>query len=506
MYILDSKERFCPVEHCSAPDVHSTCLAEKMHCTSDGGTWKSYLLADIYREVGRISKYVRMPVSPYLYRVGNLYSWSKILLCLVMLYASLVPTEQSIVDHSTPGVNNFQSPISSFQFPISNDTSVSVRSEADLKSESILYTVQKKIISTAYVQKGLTLYKKHLPFKDVRGQISKISMSLLDIAFDGSHFELVFGESGNKFYMSQWEARAVQNILRCEEANGEAVPLDILAAEKLVVSRKVITADRILIRNGQVTCIISGARMQGISCFRQLYSIAVKGGWTLGEREANDMYKAALLEYSETTLFVIANSTHVVLEQNPHCYVVCSLKSEGNGQTKDSTKAVLQQKYHRHLNEIYGKILSSFEAEIDLLQSIAVYSVRNGKLTEYQDKSELDVCAVFPGELLAELGMYEENFSVSRFHLSEFLGKHVDSYVTVSTEYRRIVNVVDKSCEEVQSNYLETLYSEHMALKQHINSQVRAFVKGRAVHMDDPWKVLCISNTNCMNVARTVEE
>jgi hypothetical protein len=172
-----------------------------MHCTSDGGTWKSYLLADFYREVGRISKYVRMPVSPYLYRVGNLYSWSKILLCLVMLYASLVPTEQSIIDHGTPGVNNFQSPISNFQFPISNDTSVSVRSEADLKSESILYTVQKKIISTAYVQKGLTLYKKHLPFKDVRGQISKIRMSLLDIAFDDSHFELVFGESGTKFYI-----------------------------------------------------------------------------------------------------------------------------------------------------------------------------------------------------------------------------------------------------------------------------------------------------------------
>jgi hypothetical protein len=65
---------------------------------------------------------------------------------------------------------------------------------------------------------------------------------------------------------------------------------------------------------------------------------------------------------------------------------------------------------------------------------------------------------------------------------------------------------VDKSCKDVQSNYLETLYSEHIALKQHIHSQVRAFVKGRAVHMDDPWKVLCISTTNCMNVARTVEE
>jgi hypothetical protein len=144
------------------------------------------------------------------------------------------------------------------------------------------------------------------------------------------------------------------------------------------------------------------------------------------------------------------------------------MKYEGSGQTKDTTKAIVQQKYHRHLNEIYGKILSNFEAEVDLLQGIAVYSVRNGKLTENRDNDGLDICAVFPGELLTELGMYEENFSVSRFHLSEFLGKHVESYVTLSTEYRRIVNVVDKTCMEVNRNYLEILYSEHMALKQHI--------------------------------------
>jgi hypothetical protein len=270
-----------------------------------------------------------------------------------------------------------------------------------LKSESILYTVQKKTISTAYVQKDLTLYKKHLPFQDIRGQISKVRMSLLDIAFDESQFELVFGFGGNKFYMSQWETRAVQNILRCEKGNGEAVALEIIAAEKLVLGRKIITADRIVIRNAQVTCIFGGAQMQGIGCFRQLSNLATKGWWILGEQGANDMYKAALLEYSETTLFVVANSTHVALEQNPHCYVICSMRYEGSGQTKDTTKAIVQQKYHRHLNEIYGKILSSFEAEVDLLQSIAVYSVRNGKLTE--NKQDLRMDCVVGGWLLARV-------------------------------------------------------------------------------------------------------
>jgi len=102
--------------------------------------------------------------------------------------------------------------------------------------------------------------------------------------------------------------------------------------------------------------------------------------------------------------------------------VVCSLRNAGTGQTRDNTRAILQQKYHEHLNEIYGKILSSFEAEIDLLQSIAVYSASNRKLIEHGDKHDLSICEVFPGELLTELGMYEENFSVSRFHLRNFWG------------------------------------------------------------------------------------
>jgi hypothetical protein len=36
------------------------------------------------------------------------------------LYASLGITEQSIIDHSTPNVNNFHSPISNFQFPMTH--------------------------------------------------------------------------------------------------------------------------------------------------------------------------------------------------------------------------------------------------------------------------------------------------------------------------------------------------------------------------------------------------
>ncbi len=131
--------------------------------------------------------------------------------------------------------------------------------------------------------------------------------------------------------------------------------------------------------------------MQGTGCFRQLANLATKGGWFLGEQGANDMYKDTLLEYSETTLFIVANSTHVALEQNQHCFAICLMKYEGSGFTKDATKAVVQQKYHRHLNEIYRKILSSFEAKISLLQSIAVYSVRNGKLTENRDSEGLDI-------------------------------------------------------------------------------------------------------------------
>ncbi len=67
------------------------------------------------------------------------------------------------------------------------------------------------------------------------------------------------------------------------------------------------------------------------------------------------------------------NKTHVSLEFNPLCNVICSVASLSA--PKDSTESLLQAKYHWHVNGFYEQILENYESELNILQVIAVYSV-----------------------------------------------------------------------------------------------------------------------------------
>jgi hypothetical protein len=67
------------------------------------------------------------------------------------------------------------------------------------------------------------------------------------------------------------------------------------------------------------------------------------------------------------------------------------------------------------------------------------------------------------------------------------------------------MDFVGKSCERVQSSFLEVIYSEHMALRQHILSQLIAFTKGKAVGKRDDWDILCTVSGDCINIASTLD-
>ncbi len=84
------------------------------------------------------------------------------------------------------------------------------------------------------------------------------------------------------------------------------------------------------------------------------------------------------------------------------------------------------------------------------------------------------------------------------------MSKHEDSYVRVSKAYLRIMDFVGKSCDRVQSSFLEVIYSEHTALRQHILAQLVAFTKGKAISKKVAWDILCVIPGECIGIASTV--
>ncbi len=52
----------------------------------------------------------------------------------------------------------------------------------------------------------------------------------------------------------------------------------------------------------------------------------------------------------------------MALDFNPLCYVVCTVATLSA--PKDSTEALLQAKYHAHVNGLYEQILEHYESEL----------------------------------------------------------------------------------------------------------------------------------------------
>jgi hypothetical protein len=230
---------------------------------------------------------------------------------------------------------------------------------------------------------------------------------------------------------------------------------------------------------------------------------ASKGQRIFGNGTADNNYKDILDAYAETTRFVTINQTHISLDFNPLCYVICTVAALSA--PKDSTESLLQAKYHAHVNGLYEQILEHYESELNILQAIAVYSVENRK--RVNDGSFLSIfCEDMSSELFHELGMAEINKRVSRNRFLDFISRFEGAYVKASEAYLLIMKDSRKICETGKSTNLAVILTEHIAFKQHIRSQLLAFMKGKDLPRISEWRFLCLHQDSCGALTTELEE
>jgi hypothetical protein len=150
----------------------------------------------------------------------------------------------------------------------------------------------------------------------------------------------------------------------------------------------------------------------------------------------------------------------VVLDFNPLCYVICTVATLSA--PRDSTEALLQAKYHSHVNGLYEQILSHYESELNILQAVAVYSVENGR--RVNDGSVLsNFCADISSELLQEVGLADITKRVSRNRFLDFVSRYEGAYIKVSAAYLLIMEGLEKNCDTGKFSNMAVILSEHIA-------------------------------------------
>jgi hypothetical protein len=230
---------------------------------------------------------------------------------------------------------------------------------------------------------------------------------------------------------------------------------------------------------------------------------ASKGQRIFGNGTADSYYKELLDFYAETTLFVTINQTHVALDFNPLCYVICTVATLSA--PRDSTEALLQSKYHTHVNGLYEQILEHYESELNILQAIAMYSVENGRRVNGGSMLR-DFCADVSADLLHGVGLADITKRVSRNRFLDFVSRHESGYIKVSEAYLLIMEGLAKNCGIGKFSYMAVIFSEHIALRQHIRSQLLAFMKGKDIPRLAEWRFLCLHQYSCGDLVKELEE
>ncbi len=231
--------------------------------------------------------------------------------------------------------------------------------------------------------------------------------------------------------------------MKCGEIGSRAIAVEDVVDENLVLAKTYVTADKFIICDSRLSCYLSGVELNGIACVRHLSITVSKGLRVFGNGTSDSYYKEILDTYAEATLFVTVNQTHVSLEFNPLCYVICTVASLSA--PKDSTESLLQAKNHSRVNGLYEKILEHYESELHILQAIAVYS--DDKRKRANDGRILsDTCEDMSSEMLQELGLADITKRVSRNRFLEFISRYKGAYIKASEEYLCTMESSGKIC------------------------------------------------------------
>jgi hypothetical protein len=75
---------------------------------------------------------------------------------------------------------------------------------SEVSDKDLSFMVSKSKISTVYLQKDITLYKKELPFTRIREMIGNVRVGLMDMSVDDYDFTNMDSISGVKYFSSNW--------------------------------------------------------------------------------------------------------------------------------------------------------------------------------------------------------------------------------------------------------------------------------------------------------------
>ena len=340
-----------------------------------------------------------------------------------------------------------------------------------------------KIISTKKIgeillPKQLHSYSKVLEFTKIQEALDNLMLNILNIDPDKqfSQFRTLIGTSGKKYFLSSLTSYPGANFLMCNELGGAATPLHIIAQEQLHSSQIIVTLDKVTVTENSLNCEVNGIITSGVSCIRQIRNLAKMLALETGSLSVNDQYKFVLDEFYGKEIYIYISGNDLFLSEPIKSYTWCSVSKISDPIERSTEARIVQNKYFVHLNRIYGKLLDSYNSELEILRSTALQLVQH-EVSFTLSQNTQKMCLKLESLTINDCKAHGPgDFS----KLDEFIARHNKEFLTVDSKLISWHRKLSSNCNSMKTTLVNSVYGEYVAMVRYITSAIKGTKRAQA--------------------------
>jgi len=234
------------------------------------------------------------------------------------------------------------------------------KSEPNITKIDVTKFVTLNSVSTVHVSRGEKRYRKKLNFDDIDRNILNLMQIIDDLDPDilENNYELLNGRT-KTFHMQKTLTHHGLAKIECELIDSTLIDLATFDDERLIAPRPVILRDKLVIYNGIVHCLnFTQTTSIDSPCVRPIFTAAanLKLNMIPSFKSSNWLLQH-LKKFNDTSMYILINGTHLILDQEAQGYAVCSTL---NAVPLADFRSIVQDKYFGHLSSVLRNLVNSF--------------------------------------------------------------------------------------------------------------------------------------------------
>ncbi len=313
---------------------------------------------------------------------------------------------------------------------------------------NVAFTFEKLV----YLQTGTVLFSQKVPFKDLVGNILGLisQVEKLDPSTENNGFVPISARSNNVFITTKAMHPSSASLL-CESQKGETLKYKEYQFEKIRTNESIVLADSFTLDGDYLRCFIHDAAEVDVMCIKRLFSTASSNGLRFYNGSPSRIFADIKLNYSDTALYLVVNSTDMWLSASPKALSLCRLPvNDSVSDDNNGFEAITQAKFHKLLGNEIIHILEDYLMDLERLQLSHQLVWRTSKDDIVLPSSIQDVCRAIHDRQLHRCVHEGKDMEASDF--AEFLAKVADTLNSVYTTIKEVTDKALESCLTLRSD------------------------------------------------------